>query len=89
MTLFVGVVHLLCAVTSLLCAVLLWRGYRSSRQRLLMWSAICFSGFFLNNVLLILDLGMFASSDLAVWRTVPALAGISCLVYGLIWDTGA
>jgi hypothetical protein len=80
------IVYALCALTSLLCAVLLFRGYRRSGARLLMWSAICFAGFFLNNTLLLVDASV-PMEDLSTWRTVPALAGIMVLVFGLIWET--
>ena len=79
------IVFLLCAVTSLACAVLLMRGYIRSRQRLLLWSSLCFTGLFLNNVLLLLDSRL--SADLASLRTLPALAGVIMLLYGLIWDS--
>jgi hypothetical protein len=78
-------VYGLCALTSLACAVLLVRGYRRSRAGLLLWSAICFAGFFLNNVLLIVDVRLAPAFDLSVWRTMPALLGLAALVYGLVW----
>ena len=81
------VVYVLCALTSLACAVLLWRGWRRSRARLLFWSALCFIGLFLNNALLIVDLRMLPQLDLAIVRTIPALLGAMALVYGLVWDT--
>jgi hypothetical protein len=80
------IVYALCALTSLLCAVLLFRGYSRSGARLLMWSAICFGGFFLNNALLLVDASV-PTEDLSIWRTIPALAGIVVLVFGLIWET--
>ena len=81
-------VYVLCALTSLTCAVLLYRGYRQSRARLLLWSSLCFAGMFLNNVLLIVDTRT-PNVDLSFWRTLPALAGIVMLVYGLVWDADA
>jgi hypothetical protein len=87
MPLMADVVYVLCALTSLACAVLLWRGWRRSRVRLLFWSALCFVGLFLNNVLLIVDVRMLPTVDLAIVRTVPALLGAAALVYGLVWDT--
>lgn len=79
-------VYVLCAATSLLCAALLLRGFRRTRVRLLLWSGLCFSGLTLNNVLLVVDLGIFPEPDLAVVRMLPALAGVSLLLYGLIWE---
>lgn len=80
------IVYALCVLTSLACAVLLWRGYRRSHARLLMWSSLCFMGLAMNNALLIVDLHVLPDVDLSVWRTVPALIGIALLVYGLVWD---
>jgi hypothetical protein len=82
-----NIVYILCAATSLLCVIMLWRGYRASGARLLKWSAVCFAGLFLNNVLLIIDVRLGTMVDLALWRTIPALAGVICLLYGLIWDS--
>lgn len=80
-----GLVYILCALTSFLCAVLLWRGYRASGARLLLWSAWCFVGLTLNNVLLVVDMAM-SSIDLSLIRAVPALIGVALLVYGLVWE---
>jgi integral membrane sensor domain MASE1 len=82
-----ALVNLLCALTSLACAVLLLRGYRHSRARLLLWSGLCFLGLFLNNALLIADLRV-PQMDLAVIRLVPAVVGVGLLLYGLVWEAG-
>lgn len=81
-----GLVYVLCAATSLICAILLWRGYRQSGVRLLLWSSLCFIGLALNNALLFVDLEMLPERDLFVLRSVPALAGLVLLLYGLIWE---
>lgn len=83
---FAIVVYVLCAATSALCAYLLARGYRQSGARLLFWSSLCFVGFALNNLLLVVDERLL-SVDLLTWRLVPALAGVLLLLYGLIWET--
>lgn len=80
-------VYALCAATGLLCAVLLLRGYRASRTKLLFWASLCFAGLALNNVLLFIDLILLPQIDLFVWRSVAALAGMSVLLYGLIWES--
>jgi hypothetical protein len=80
-------VYTLCALTSLACAVLLLRGYRASRARLLLWSGLCFAGLAANNVLLLIDKRVVPSVDLSLWRSLPALAGVALLLYGLIWET--
>lgn len=81
-------VYILCALTSFLCAVFLYRGYRRNPSRLLMWSAICFVGLALNNILLYIDVIIlpYPEYDLSVPRSIPALAGLLCLVWGLIVD---
>ncbi|HEX8407481.1 MAG TPA: DUF5985 family protein [Thermoanaerobaculia bacterium] len=83
---FANAVYILCAVTSVLCAILLLRGYRQSGARLLFWSTLCFVGLALNNIVLLIDVRT-ATVDLLTWRLVPALAGMLLLLYGLIWET--
>ena len=80
-------VYVLCALTSLLCAVLLMRGYLRTRARLLLWSSLCFCGLTLNNVLLFLDKVAFPQFDLSLWRSGSALLAILPLLYGLICDS--
>jgi hypothetical protein len=79
-------VYVLCAVTSIVCAVMLVMAYRSSRSRLLLWSSLCFVCLAANNVLLLVDLVFVPSMDLSLWRTGVAVGGLSVLVFGLVWD---
>lgn len=79
-------IYTLCTLTSAVCAWLLLRGYSRSRQRLLLWSGLCFSGFVLNNALLMVD-ARTPMLDLSIWRTIPALIGMSLLLYGLVWES--
>ncbi len=85
-------VYILCALTSLACAVMLWRGFTLSRARFLMWSSLCFVGLTANNALLFIDRvvlqdmeGVWGTS-FQNWRSAAALVGIALLVYGLISD---
>jgi hypothetical protein len=80
-------VYALCAATSILCAVLLLNGYRASRTRLLFWASLCFAGLAVNNVLLFIDLILVPDIDLFAWRAATAIAGMSALLYGLIWES--
>jgi hypothetical protein len=77
------IVYVLCALTSALCAVLLFRAWRASGTKLLFWGALCFLGLALNNLLLIIDVRM-DRVDLAGIRLLPAIAGVALLLYGLI-----
>ena len=80
------VIFAICALTSFVCAALLLRAYAQTHTRLLLWSGLCFAGLFLNNLLLLIDKRVVPSMDLSVWRSMPALAGIGLLIYGLVWD---
>jgi hypothetical protein len=78
--------YALCALTSLVAAILLWRQYRATRTRLLFWSLIGFSGLAVNNVLVFVDLVVVPTTDLTLPRTLAGFAGLSALLYGLIWE---
>ncbi len=80
------VVYILCALTSLFCAVLLARSYRAGKTRLLMWSTLCFVGLAINNVLLVIDLVLVADIDFSLVRSGTALASMLLLLIGLIWE---
>ena len=80
------IVYTLCALTSLACAILLWRGYARTGTRLLLWSSLCFAGLTINNVMLVLDRVVLPAPAFATWRLLAALVGISLLLYGLIHD---
>jgi hypothetical protein len=82
-----SVVYALCALTSGLCAVLLWRAYRASRARLLLWSSLSFIGLACNNLLLFVDLVVVPSVDLALYRSLMAAISVLVLLMGLIWDS--
>ena len=80
-------VYILCAATSLACAVLLFRGYTRTRAQFLLWSSLCFVGLALNNMLLFADFMVGPSIDLSMPRNFAALAGLTVLVLGFIWDS--
>jgi hypothetical protein len=80
-------VYVLCALTSLACAVLLLRAYALRRVRLLLWSGLGFVGFALGNAVLVVDMLVLPNGDLSLFRNLPVLAGLAVLVYGLVWDT--
>ena len=80
-------VYLLCAGTSIACATLLLRAFVLQRSRLLLWSSLCFVFLAANNMLLFTDLIVIPETDLALWRGLTGLTGVSLLLFGLIWDT--
>jgi hypothetical protein len=81
-----SIVYLLCAATSIGCAILLGRGYRRSRVPLLLWSTICFVGLALDNSLLFLDRVVFPDATEFAPRRLLSLIGVAVLLYGLIWE---
>lgn len=86
----VEVVYAVCALTSVACAAMLWRGWNRTAARLLLWAALGFVGLALNNVILLLDETILRDGwDLRMARHWSALAGAAVLLGGLIWDSGA
>jgi Family of unknown function (DUF5985) len=61
-------VYILGALTTLVCAILLTRGYIHSRARLLLWSALCFFGLTVSNTLIFVDLVLFPDKYSYLWR---------------------
>jgi hypothetical protein len=82
-----NLIYILCALTSIACAVLLIQGFLRTRSRLLLWSSLCFVGLVVNNLLLVLDRVILPDTDLNIWRLGSALVALSLLVYGLVWDS--
>jgi hypothetical protein len=82
-----GGVYLLCAATCLLCAVMLFRGYKRTGVRLLFWSSLCFVGLMLDNVMLYADEQVFPDVSLVIWRKVPGLIALMLLLFGLVWES--
>jgi hypothetical protein len=80
-------VYVLCGLTSAACALLLLRAYGRRGARLLLWSGLGFVGFAVGNLMLVVDLVILPDRDLVLMRSVPVLAGLAVLIYGLVWDT--
>ena len=83
-------VYVMCALTSLFCAALLirsFRSFRAQRSRLLLWSSLCFVGLAATNALLVVDLMVVPSVDLSAVRTSLAVAAMMMLLTGLIWES--
>jgi hypothetical protein len=77
----------LCALTSLGCAGLLLRSYRTTRARLLLWSSVCFVGLAVNNILVCVDFLILPKIDLSALRAAVALISILFINFGHIWDS--
>lgn len=83
---FPTIVYVLCFATSAACAWLLARSYFASRARLLLWSAICFLFLALNNLVVVVDMLLIPEVNFRLLRLVLALAAVSVLLFGFIWD---
>jgi hypothetical protein len=82
-----GLVYILCAATSFLCAVLLFRGFANTGVRLLLFSAICFLGFTIDNIVLYLDVIVIPDTDISLVRRVPGLIALIVLIFGMVWES--
>jgi len=79
-------VYILGFLVTLCCGILLIRAFAASRRRLLLWSAVCFFGLAVSNLLVFLDLVVFPEVDLYPWRLLTAAISMLILVYGLVWE---
>jgi hypothetical protein len=82
-----SIVNILGTLTVALCAVLLLRAYLNVRQRLLLWSGLCFAGLTLSNLLIFVDLMMVPDINLYSIRLGVAAVSMLLLVYGLIFES--
>jgi hypothetical protein len=80
------VAYVLCALTALICAALLLRGYWRSGAALLLWCGLFFVAMTIENVVLFIDLVMVPHIDLLLLRQTIAFVGTILLVYGLASD---
>lgn len=81
-------VYLLCAVTSVICAIQLLRRWTAARSRLLFWSGACFVALAINNILLFIDLAILPTTiDLSLWRNLLACGAMGLMLYGLIRES--
>jgi hypothetical protein len=82
-----NVAYALCLLTALGAAALLSRAYRSTRTRLLGWSAACFWGLSIANGMTLVDLYVFPSADYYAVRLLITAASMSLLIFGLVWES--
>lgn len=80
--------YILGFLVTLVCCVLLLRAYRRVRNRLLLWSGLCFFGLALSNLLVFLDMEVFLSVNLYPLRLAVAAVSMLVLLGGLIWEGG-
>lgn len=76
----------LCTLLSLAIAAMLWRQQRRAPTRMIYWTALCFSGLALSNLVLVLDKLVFPELDLRVLRHSISLVSIGLLLFGLVYE---
>ena len=81
-----ALVYMFCFITCAVCAALLVRSWLKTRTRLLLWIAISFTLLAVNNFFLFADTTLFPAIDFGVHRTLSAIAAVSVLIFGLIWE---
>jgi hypothetical protein len=82
------ILYLMAVLTCLACTVMLARGYLRARERLLLWSTLCFVGLSISNVLLFFDVIVYPTQvDLRLWRVGATFVGLIFLLYGFIWES--
>jgi hypothetical protein len=81
-----AVVYFLCFVSSALCACLLSSAFSRQKERLLLWSSLCFWFLALNNFLVFADIILLPDLNLIPFRAITALAATGILLYGFIWE---
>ncbi len=78
--------YILSIVTTLICSILLLRAYVRVRNRLLLWSGLCFVGLTIDNILMFADIVVFPVLDLYAYRLASGAIAISLLLFGLVWE---
>ena len=83
----VAAVYVIGILVTGLCAVLLLQAYARVGQKLLLWSGLCFVGMTISNVLLFVDLVVWADASLYTLRLSTAAISMLLLLYGLVWES--
>jgi hydrogenase/urease accessory protein HupE len=73
-------------LVTLCCGILLARAYAAGRKRLLLWSAVCFFGLSITDLLVFVDLVLLPNVNLYLLRLLVATGSMLILLYGLIWE---
>jgi hypothetical protein len=80
-------IYLLCLLTSAGCMWLLFRAWRRTGSKMLMWSALCFVCLALNNIVVFVDVVVLPDVEgFQPLRQLANLAAIGVLLWGFIWE---
>lgn len=81
-----ALIYALCALLCGWIAWSLWQHHARTRSRVLFWSALCFSGLTVNNLLLVVDKLLVPGVDLSVLRQAIAFGSLCLLLFGLVYE---
>ena len=82
-----ALLYLLCLLTSAGCMWLLFRAWRRTGSSLLFWSALCFVGLALNNLVVFVDVVLLPDVEgFQPLRQLANLGAIGVLLWGFIWE---
>jgi len=81
-----AIIYGLCALLSMAIAWLLWRQHARTRSRMAFWSAWCFTGLAVNNLVLVFDKLLLPGGDLQLLRHLIALVAVCVLLFGLVYE---
>lgn len=81
-----AIVYFLCFLTSALCAYLLGTAFGRRRERLLLWSTLCFLLLAVENLLVFADFVLPPAIVLVPYRLGMSLAAVAVLLFGFIWE---
>jgi len=81
-----AIIYALCALTSALCAWLLFQAHGRTRYRLLWWSGLFFAVSTFNNMFLMVDKLIVPLVDLSILRYLVSLTALAMLLRGLIFE---
>ena len=79
-------IYILGSLVCLMTGILLLRGFLRGRQRLLLWSGLCFLGLAVSNCLVFVDRIVFPNIDLYPLRLISAAIAMMVMLMGLIWE---
>lgn len=82
---FPAAVYTLSFAASATCAILLIRGFRKNRARLLFWSGLCFLFLAANNFVVVIDMLVVPQQNFRLVRILLSLVAVSLILFGLIW----
>lgn len=81
-----GTIYLLCAVASVLSAIVVAQSYVRERVRVWFWSAASFAMLAIANAFAAVEALLEPPADFFLFRALATLFAVTFVVYGFIWE---